>query len=46
MKRKTIIALLMASSMVFGVCAPAFAAEESEVQFDSAVPVEAATQAG
>lgn len=46
MKRKTLIALLMASSMVFGICSPAFAAEESEVQFDSAVPVEAATQAG
>ena len=43
MKRKTIIALLMASSMALGVCAPAFA---SEVQIDSAVPVEAATQAG
>lgn len=43
MKRKTIIALLMASSMAFAACAPAFA---SEVQIDSAVPVEAATQAG
>ncbi|MDO5539574.1 MAG: ABC transporter substrate-binding protein [Eubacteriales bacterium] len=43
MKRKTIIALLMASSMAFGACSTAFA---SDVQIDSAVPVEAATQAG
>lgn len=33
----------MASAMAFGTCAPAFA---SEVQIDSAVPVEAQTQAG
>lgn len=43
MKRKTIMALLMASAMAFGTCATAFA---SEVQIDSAVPTEAATQAG
>lgn len=43
MKRKTIMALLMASAMAFGTCATAFA---SEVQIDSAVPVESATQAG
>ncbi|MCD8014281.1 MAG: ABC transporter substrate-binding protein [Lachnospiraceae bacterium] len=44
MKKKTLIALLMTSAMALGMCTPAFA-EESDVQLDSAVPVEAETQA-
>ena len=42
MKRKAFIALL-AASMVLGVCTPAFAAEDIEVE--SATPVEAENQA-
>lgn len=42
MKRKTIMALLVASSMALGMCSPAFA---SEIEVESATPVEAETQA-
>lgn len=43
MKRKTVLALLLASTMAFSPCSAVFA---SEVQMDSAVPVEGETQAG
>ena len=42
MKRKTLIALLAATSMVFGVCSPAFA---SDIQVESATPIESENQA-
>ena len=44
MKRRTCIALLAAASMVFGVCTPAFAAEE-DFKVESATPVETENQA-
>lgn len=43
MKRKAIMALLLAAAMTAGTCTSAFA---SEVQIESAVPTEAAAQAG
>lgn len=43
MKKKVVLALLLASAMTFGSCSAALA---SEVQMSSAVPVEGETQAG